>query len=331
MKKSELKLLIKECVKEVYSEQRQRIDEVMLKNLAEKVLAWLFTKLKKASPETFEKISNAIKEKDKKELEKTFNDPRVKDQEKLINESVLTESPIEKLRQIINWIKENKTSISIYAILGIISTVIGVIHDGGVANFLVDIGPKIIGTAAAGAVGGFGFGFGGDFISQIKGTGSVKDVKWKDALLAGVDASKKGFVAGLLAGPLSGVASTLFSQFGVGAAGAKIIGATAGGAASRIPDLIQYIQNLPSGKKLIVMLHSRKDDRPHLKDKKQDIENWYNWALFDRKDGLETEDLDHHDVKVALDKLLRNTITSEEFSALKNFLDKQHGISFGKA
>lgn len=330
MKRLELRQLIQESVEEVFLEQRKRLDEEILKSLGEKTLGWLFAKLKKISPETFEKISAAIKEKNKEELEKTFNDPKVKDKEKLISEDILSESATEKLQKIISWIKENKTSLTIYTLLGVISTVIGIIHDGGVANFLVDIGPKIIGTTAAGAVGGFGFGFGGDAISQIKGIGSVKDVKWKDALMAGLDSSKKGFVAGLLAGPLAGVASTLFSQFGIGAAGSKIMGATAGGAAARVPDLIQYIQNLPSGKKLINMLYSRRDEKSYLKDKKQDIENWYNWTLVDKTDGLGPEDLDHPDVKVALDKLLRNSISPEEFNALKNFLDKQHGVVFGK-
>jgi hypothetical protein len=75
---------------------------------------------------------------------------------------------------------------------------------------------------------------------------------------------------------------------------------------------------------------TKRDEKPYLKDKKEDIENWYNWALNDKKDGLEAEDLDHEDVRVALDKVLKNAITVEEYSALKRFLDGQHGLVFGK-
>ena len=331
MKKAELRFIIKEVVEEAYLEQRHRIDEALVKGLVEKTLGWLFAKLKKLSPETFKKILSAVKEKNKEELEKTFNDPRVKDQEKLISESIIAESAVEKVKNILNWIKNNKTSLTVYGILGVITTVVGIIHAGSVSDFLIDVGPKILGSTLAGAVGGFGFGFGGDVVSQIKGTGSVKNVDWKDAMIAGTDASKRGLVAGLLAGPLAGVASTLFSQFGIGGVtGAKIMGVTAGGTAARLPELIKYVEELPSGKKLIKMLHSRKDKIPHLKDKKEDIENWYKWTFDDKEDGLVESDLDHSDVKVALTKLLQNTITSKEYDALKNFLDKQHGVVYGK-
>ena len=337
MRRSELRQLVQEAVSEVYLERRQRIDEGLLKSFAEKILGWLFAKLKKISPETYDRIFGAIKEKNKEELDKTFNDPKVKDLEKTITESILSEAEAEKgsaggkLKKILDWIKENKTSLTVYTILGLITTVVGIVHAGGISEFLIDVGPKIAGSAAAGALGGFGFGFAGDAISQAKALGSSKNVDWKDALIAGVDSSKRGFVAGLLAGPLAGVASTLFSQFGIGGvAGAKLMGVAAGGAAARLPELIKYVEQLPNGTSLLKMLYSRRERAPHLKEKKKDIENWYKWAIKDKGDGLVESDLDHSDVKVALMKLLQNKISEKEYKALKVYLTRQHGIVYGK-
>lgn len=332
MTRSELRLLIKESVYETYTEHPELLQEGLIQNAAEKILKWLFEKLKELSPDTHETVLSLIKQKDKEGLKNVFEDPRVSDVSRTLNEAeAATAGAIDKLKNIVKWIKENKTSLTVYAVLGLISFVLGILHAGDVSTFLIDIGPKIIGTTLAGSTGGFLFGAGADAFSQLKGTGSAKKIKWKDAIGSGKKTALRGLVAGLLAGPMAGVASTLFSAFGIGgAAGAKIMGATAGGAASRLPELIKYVQDLPDGKQLLSMIYSRRESVSHLKDKKEYIENWYKWALEDDQDGLVDSDLNHPDVRFALAKLLKEGLNEKEFEALKKFIDKQHGVVYEK-
>lgn len=330
MTRAELRLLVKESVYEAYAENPDLLQENLIKRTSEKVLKWLFEKLKELSPDMYETVLSSIKNKDAEGLKDIFEDPRVSAVSRTLNEATAT-SALDKLKNVVKWIKENKTSLSVYSILGLISFVLGLLHAGDVSALLIDIGPKILGTALAGSAGGFLFGAGADAFSQLKGTGSVKKIKWKDTIDAGKKTARRGLVAGLLAGPMAGVASTLFSAFGIGGvAGAKIMGATAGGAASRLPELIKYVQDLPDGKQLLSMIYSRRDSIPHLKDKKEYIENWYKWALEDDQDGLVDSDLNHPDVKFALAKLLKEGLSEKEFESLKKFIDKQHSIVYEK-
>lgn len=297
----------------IYQSQSNALNEGLMDTSALKVFSWLAGTLKKVSPEIFDKINNAVKEKDKDTLNTIFNDPKVKDQEKEISKELLSEGVGNIISKIVSWIKTHKVTTA-YTVLGLMITIIGIIHaHGDPAEFMMLYWPRMQIGSVSGALGGGLVSGTGSLYKQLS-KGSLKNVDWKEVGMDTLKGTGQGLAAGLTAGGLGGI-------------GTSIAGA-AGAATTAIPSLIKFLEKQPDGKDTFAMIYKHKNDPkyPYLKTKVDKIEQWKKW-LDDPDNALEPDDLNQNKVKQYLLKLLQGNIQDDEFSKLDSFIERQGSLS----
>ena len=292
-----------------YRSESKTLNEGLMDAAALKVFSWLAATLKKVSPETFEKISQAVKEKNKDALDAIFNDPKVKNQEKEISGELLTEGAGNVISKIVNWIKTHKVATA-YTALGLMMTVIGLVHaHGNPSEFMMLYWPKIQRGGIGGSMGGALLKGAGSLYKQLS-KGSLKNVDWKDVGIDTLKGAGQGLAAGVTAGGLGGI-------------GTSVAGA-AGAATTAIPSLIKFLEKQPDGKDTFDMIYKHRSDPeyPHLTNNTEKIEQWKKWV--DNPDNaLEPEDLNQKSVKSYLLKFLQGNITPEEFGRFDKFMELQ--------
>jgi hypothetical protein len=296
-----------------YQSEAKSLNEGLMDTAALKVFSWLAGMLKKVSPETFDKINKAVKEKDKDTLNAIFNDPKVKDQEKEISNELLSEGVGNVITKIVNWIKTHKV-VTAYTALGLMMTIIGLIRaHGNPAEFMMLYWPKIQIGGVGGTLGGALLGATGSIYKQSS-KGSLKNIDWKDVGMDTLKGAGQGLAAGITTAGLTGI-------------GSSIAGA-AGTATAAIPSLIKFLEKQPDGKNTFDMIYKHRKDPeyPHLKSKEDKIEQWKKW-VDDPDNALEPEDLNQHKVKQYLLKLLQGKMKDEEFSRLDAFMERQGSVS----
>ena len=296
-----------------YQSESKALNEGFMDAAALKVFSWLAGTLKKVSPETFDKINNAVKENDRNALNTIFNDPKVKDQEKEISKELLSEGAGNIISKIVNWIKTHKVATA-YTALGLMMTIMGLIHaHGNPSEFIMLYWPRMQIGGVSGALGGGLVSGVGSLYKQLS-KGSLKNVDWKDVGIDTLKGSGQGLAAGLTAAGLSGVGSSI----------AGVVGT----ATTAIPSLIKFLEKQPDGKDTFGMIYKHKNDPeyPHLKSKSDKIEQWKKW-LDDPDNALEPDDLNQNKVKQYLLKLLQGNIQDDEFSKLDSFIERQGSLS----
>ena len=315
MKKSELRKLIREAIEEA---DRCRLDEGMGKEVAKKLIVWLFKKIATESPETFNKIDAAVKSKDENSLNAIFHDPNVEKEKKAIAETIIMESSGKNgfLSKIWKWIKSNP-KISSDIALAIIGTLISLYFaDGNLATFVNMVWPVILKSVAIGGVAGGIVKGGSNVFNQYKSHGTMGKVDWADA---GKDA-----IAGAGGGMASGFAGGMLG--GAGAHVANTAGAIAGGVTAKISDIIKALGESPKGETVFATIYKLRDNEkfPHLNNISSEIEKWHKWLFNDKKDALSLGDLEEEPVKTNLLKLLRGSINSSELDQIKKNFKAQH-------
>jgi hypothetical protein len=265
--------------------------------------------LKEKSPETFNRINQAVKEKDKDTLNSIFNDPRVKEKEREISNDLLEEAAGSVISKIVNWIKTHKV-LTAYTILGLIMTTIGLVHaHGNPVEFMMLYWPKVQIGGVGGTLGGALVGATGSIYKQSS-KGSLKNMDWKDIGIDTVKAAGQGLAAGITMGGLAGI-------------GSSIAGA-AGTATTAIPALIKFLEKQPDGKNTMDMIYKHRNDPryPHLNKKKEQIEQWKSW-IDDPENALEPESLNQNKTRMYLLKFLQGNMKDDEFDKFHAFMKYQ--------
>ena len=172
MKKSELKALIRETIKEVHHNQNvallqeyyindiknanlnEEVVDFMKHKMVQPIVDFLIKKLSTLDPETFSVLADAVEEKDEATIEAVFSDPRIKSAEIEITNQVVNECALliteedgqpSTIKLIYNYIKQNPISaVGALAILSILGWII--YKSGGVVMLLAAMGAAALKT-----------------------------------------------------------------------------------------------------------------------------------------------------------------------------------------
>jgi hypothetical protein len=297
-----------------YYEQSKSLNEGILDSLSIKIIEILVTALKKISPEMYDKIDKAVKEKNKPDLDSILNDPKVKQAEKEISGELVSEGIKDIIPNIINWIKTHKVTTG-YIALGLITAIIGMMKaHGNPSEFMMLYWPKLQIGSIGGTIGGALVQGIGSLYKQKLSKGGMDKVDWKQVGKDTLKGAGQGLVAGTAASGLAGV-------------GASIAGA-AGTATAAMPSLIKFLETQPDGKDTFEMIYKHKDDSnyPYLKKIKDKIEQWKKW-IDDPDNALEPDDLNQKIAKQYLLKLLQGKISDSELEKFNRFMERQGTVN----
>lgn len=317
MKKSELKILILEAYTEYEEDRRRTLNEGMLETAAQKIAVWLLRKLKKVSPETFEKINQAIQNKDKDAINAIFNDPKIKNIERTLTAGILREAKKDAgaLQRILKFIKEQPV-ISTDIVLALIGTIIGLYfaHFDGL-KFLDMIWPTMLKTISVGSVAGAGIKGSANLFKQYKTMGSPKYADWKGAAKDAAAGAGVGAMAGIAAGTLGGVGSGI----------AHGVGAVAGGITAKASDIVKALGKTRTGEDIFEAIYNYRNNSefPHLQRRLKEIENWKKW-IYDEGDALTPGNLEEKKYKEDLDLFLHGDENAGKRLAVR--FKRLHGV-----